>query len=308
MTFDPTKITAAIEKAATTTDMTQAKSGGGGEYTPPAAGPCRLRLVGYIELGKQLEKFQGKPREREKVKLIFELSGKNHAPKEIDGKKYPYLIEVTETLSLNEKANFFKLFQRLNHGQQFKHMAQLLGKSMLGEVVHREYEVNGQKRIAAELKRKGDGYTIKPPYVLNPETDETIRVEAGPQISPTRCFLWDHADLDQWASIFIEGEYEERKDDKGNVVAPAKSKNKFQLLIRSALNFDGSPIDTLLKANGVKLDLPAPGAMDDEVPAEDDTPAAPQQPTGDALAGGAAKATTKPARGPAADLDDDIPF
>lgn len=308
MTFDPTKITAAIEKAATTTDMTQAQKGGGGEYTPPPAGPCRLRLVGYIELGKQLERFQGKLREREKVKLIFELSGKNHQPKEIEGKKYPYLIEVTETLSLSERANFFKLFQRLNHDQQFKHMAQLLGKSMLGEVVHREYEVNGQKRIAAELKRKGDGYTLKPPYVLNPATDETIRVEAAPQISPTRCFLWDHADLDQWASIFIEGEYEERKDDKGNVTAPAKSKNKYQLLIRSATNYAGSPIDTLLKANGVKLDLPSPGAMDDDAPSDDgdEAPAKSAAPQGDALSGGAA--TAKPARGPAADFDDDIPY
>lgn len=306
MTFD---FNATIAKAAEQTDMTKAQAGGGGEYTPPAAGPCRLRLVGYIELGKQNEKFQGKEREREKVRLVFELSGKNHQPKEIDGKKYPHLIEVTETLSLNEKANFFKLFQRLNYSQEFKHFAQLLGRSFLGEVVHREYEINGQKRVAAELKRKGEGYTIKPPRIQDPETDEWRIVEAGPQLTPTRCFLWSYADMDQWNSIFIEGEYEERKDEKtGKVIAPAKSKNKYQLLIRGANNFDGSPIDVLLKSKGVKLDLPKPGeTVDDEPPADDDTPApTPAAKGADALAG--AGKPTKPARGPAADFDDDIPF
>lgn len=305
MTFNPDKIAAAVAAAAETTDMTKAKAGGGGEYTPPPAGPCRLRLVGYIELGKQMETFQGKPRVREKVKMVFELSGKNHAPKEIEGKKYPYLIEVTETLSLNEKANFFKLFQRLNHSQQYKHMAQLLGKSMLGEVVHREYEVNGQKRIAAELKRKGEGYTIKPPLMLNPETDQYVAIEAGPQLSPTRCFLWDHADMDQWNSIFIEGEYEERKDEKtGQVIAPAKSKNKYQLAIAAAQNFDGSPISTLLKNNGVKLDLVPVG--DDEPPAEEEGDAL-TQPTQPAVQQPAKPATTTK-RGPAGEFDDDIPF
>lgn len=298
LTINSNAINAAISAAAQQVDMTKATSGGGGDYQPPAAGPCRLRLVGYIELGKQTEQFQGKDRVRDMVAMTFELSGKNHPPREIDGKQYPILMDVTLPLSLNEKANFFKLFQRLNHSQKYTHMAELLGQSMIGEVIHREYEVNGQKRIAAELKSKGDGFTIKPPYVLDPNTDEMVRVEAGTQLSPTRCFLWDYADLEQWGSLFIEGEYEERKDKDGKVIAPAKSKNKYQLRIRSAVNFDSSPIALLLKTNGIKLDLPAPGSMDDDdAPTTDDA----ETPAGDALAG---TASAQPARyrGPAAEL------
>ena len=50
MTLDFSKI---ANTAAQTTDMTQAQTGGG-DYVPPAAGPCRLRLVGYVETGSHL--------------------------------------------------------------------------------------------------------------------------------------------------------------------------------------------------------------------------------------------------------------
>lgn len=308
MTFNAQQLADVVNKAAEQTDMTKAQ--GGGDRPTAKEGPCRLRLVGYIETGKQKESFQGVPRVREKVKLIFEVSGKNHPPVEIDGKKYPYLIEVEETLSLNEKANFFKLFQRLNYSQTYKHFAQLLGQSFLGEIVHRPYKTKaGKDGVAVELKRKNEGYTIKPPRVQNPETDEWMIVEAGPQLTTTRCFLWNYADEQQWASIFIEGQYEERKNEKGEVIAPAKSKNKFQLAIRGAENFDGSPIDLLLKAKGIKIDLPAPGEDPDgeaeapaEAPAEAAKPAS-TKPQADPLAG-----ASKPAKGPAADFDDDIPF
>ena len=66
--------------AATGTNMTVATAGGGGDFVPPAAGPCRLRFVSYIEIGKQKGQFQGKPTVKDKVQLVFELSGKQHMP------------------------------------------------------------------------------------------------------------------------------------------------------------------------------------------------------------------------------------
>ena len=66
--------------AAEGADQTKAQAGGGGDYSPPAAGPGLCRFIGYVELGKQKGSFQGKPTIKEKVQLIFELVGKRHPP------------------------------------------------------------------------------------------------------------------------------------------------------------------------------------------------------------------------------------
>ena len=64
----------------------------------------------------------------------------------------------------------------------------------------------------------------------------------GAALTPLKAFVWDFADAKMWDSIFIEGEYSERKDEKtGKVTAEAKSKNAIQLEIAKALNFKGMP-------------------------------------------------------------------
>ncbi|KGS56935.1 hypothetical protein [Burkholderia pseudomallei] len=55
-------------------------------YIPPAISIRGARFVGYFELGTHEEEFEGKKRDREKVDLVFELSGPNHEPvKAADG-------------------------------------------------------------------------------------------------------------------------------------------------------------------------------------------------------------------------------
>jgi hypothetical protein len=280
-------VAAAVEQGA---DQTVAKTGGG-DFPIPAAGPCNLRLVAYIELGKHEKEFQGKKKQAEQVSLTFELSGRNHAPVETDNGPAPHRITVTESLSLNEKARFFKLFTLLNYKGTAKHAASLLGEAFRGRVIHREYTGrDGKPRQIAELyDRKVGSYTITPPRIetTDPETGEPTgeykTVTVAPAISELRCFIWNHADMDQWASLFIDGEYPERKNDKGEVVAPAKSKNQFQLKIASALNYKGSPIQLLLANGGQELELPVDGVVDeDDGGADDDTPppaaAAPSKP------------------------------
>lgn len=248
-------------------DQTKAVSGGG-DFEPAAAGPCLLRFVGYVEIGKQKGTFQGKPTVKEKVQLIFELVGKRHPPTETkDGVKIPQRITIEESYSLNEKANFFKLFQRLNYRQDAQHIVQLLGEGFKGEVFHDTWkDKQGKDRITATLKGPA-GYSIAPPRKED-EDSETGWVDvAVPQaLSEPRCFLWQQADLNQWASLYIEGEYPERKDDKGVVTAPARSKNVFQNKIKAAVNFQGSPIYTLLAANGQNLDIPTVGEQEDDAP------------------------------------------
>jgi hypothetical protein len=267
--MDFTKAAAlAAQAAANGVDMTKAQSGGG-DYTPPAAGPCRLRFIGYVELGKHEKEFQGKKSFKEQVELTFEVSGPKHPPREVDGVKYPHIITIRETKSLSDKARFFKLVQLLNYAGKAKHVAELLGQPFRGEIIHRTYrKSDGSEGVAAELYNKAVGtYTISPARIEDPETGDYKALPVDPPISPVRCFLWDYADMDQWASIFIDGQYEERKDKDGKVTAPAKSKNVIQNKIKVAHNFAGSPIATLLAANGQPIDLP-----ESERPGEEDEP------------------------------------
>ena len=261
--------------AAEGADQTKAVVGGGADFVPPAAGPGLARFVGYAEFGKQKGTFKGVPNVKEKVILIFELVGKRHPPNETaEGKKFPMLITIEESYSLNENANFFKLFQRMNYKQDAVHIAQLLGAGFKVEVVHDVWkDKTGKDRTSAVLRNAG-GYTISPPRKED-EDSETgwVDVAVPPAMSDIRCFLWQQADLTQWASLFIEGEYAERKDDKGVVTAPARSKNTYQNKIKAAVNFQGSPIHTLLLANGQSIDVPDVDEADEAIPEATPTPA-----------------------------------
>lgn len=247
--------------AAEGANQTVAKSGGG-DYEPPAAGPGLARFVGYVEIGKQKGTFKGAPTIKEKVMLIFELVGKRHA---VADDQQPHRVTITESYSLNEKANFFKLFQRMNYKQEAQHICQLLGEGFKVEVIHDKWTgKDGKERTDVTFKGPG-GYTIAPPRKED-EDSETgwVDVAVPAARSAIRCFLWEQADMQQWASLYIDGEYPERKNDKGEVIAPAKSKNVLQHKVMSAVNFNGSPIHTLLLANGAKLDLPNVGEDPDE--------------------------------------------
>lgn len=270
MSFD---YASAVAAAASQTDMNKASTGGGGGYTPPAKGLARLRFVGYIECGKHKDEWQGQVKIKEKVKLIFELSGPKHPPRETgDGNKIPHRITIEENLSLNEKAWFYKIFKALNYSGEATHIAQLLGQEFLGEVIHK---TSKKGNVYAGLK--GDaGYTIRAPYVEDPETGETRKVPAGPQLSEIRCFLWDFASKEMWDSIFIEGQYDEEKDSEGKVTRKARSKNVFQEQIKGAVNFEGSPIAEVLGGDALGFGEEADPGEEQQAP--ETTPPADEEP------------------------------
>lgn len=230
MAFDLKKTLATIAK--TGPNMQQAQKGGG-DYEPPVAGACLLRFIGYIEIGKQESSYKGQVKVKDKVQLIFEVHGKNYPPKEIDGELYPHRIKITETLSLSEKANFYKLFNAMRNGREdITHMAQMLGEPFRGRIYHSEPSKDG--RVYARL-RNDAGYSIAPPYIEDAETGESRKVKVPEAISPLRLFVWDMASKEMWDSLFIDGEYEE-----------GKTKNVFQEAIANAKNFPGSAIHQLL--------------------------------------------------------------
>lgn len=289
---------ALAEKAAAISKDMNVATTGGGDYEPPAAGPTRLRFISYIEIGKQKDIVMGKPKVRDTAILTFELSGPKHKPTiGDDGKAFPHRISMELAVSLNEKAHFYRVFRALNWAGKAKHISQLLGESYKGEVVHRKYKGrDGKDRINADLYDKAKGvYTIGAPryeVVNGPESDnpgptgEFAVLPVDAPISPIKCFIWDLADIDQWNAIFIEGEYAERKDADGTVTSPAKSRNVIQAKVRLAENFKGSPIYTVLAANGGSLDIPDAEAGRDETTTQTDETApassAPETPQGDA--------------------------
>ena len=249
----------AAAAAAIAPNMNEAQQGGGGgDYTPPAEGIARARLVGYVETGVH-EKGVGAgkpPVQKPQVKLIFELSGPNHQPKVLDdGTKLPHRITVDENYSLNEKANFYKLFRRMNWKGTATHMSQLLGEAFLVTIKHKVTGESDKKRTYANI-RDDAGYTVQPPRYVDPLSNQTVEVPVDPPISALRLFVWNAPTellKPMWDSLFIDGEYPAKGD------RPARSKNVLQEEIKAALNFKQSPIWEVLQTGGVELALGAAG-------------------------------------------------
>ncbi|WAX24190.1 hypothetical protein P4_00032 [Xanthomonas phage P4] len=218
-------------------------SGGNFDYTPPAAGVTTARIVGYYEVGKHEFEFEGKKKTQDEVAIVFELTGKQHPHIETDNGPVPVRMTLTLGLSTNEKAHYFKIFSRLRTEE--RHFVQLLGQGVLLEVIHKPGKRDPNKTFA-EI----DKASIRKPVMPVPEMENGIPtgkfvdtvIPVPQQITPLGAFVWDFADADMWDSIYIPGEYPERKDEKtGKVVAEARSKNVRQLRIAAALNFKGLP-------------------------------------------------------------------
>lgn len=242
----------------TAPDANNSVGGGGGEYTPPAEGVARLRFVGYVEVGTRFQKVKNQPDKIEpKAWLIFELHGKAYPPRELeDGTKVPVRMTVKLNHSLNEKAIYFKLFQRMNYEGKAKHFSQLLGQAFLGNVNHFKFKDNDGKEVVTANFRGPDGLTIRPPRVeqLDDETGETVMktVPVPEAISALRLFVWNAAPAHlkvMWDTLYIPGD-EGKEGDKDH-----RTRNVLQAEIKKALNFAGSPIEALLTAGGDGLKL-----------------------------------------------------
>lgn len=291
-------------------DMTVASAGGGGgDYVPPAEGIARARLVGYIEYGvHETSAGAGKPKvSREKVKLMFELSGPNHEPKVLeDGTKLPHRVSIDLNGSknygpLNEKAGLYKAFRRMNYDGAAKHMSQLLGKAFLLTIRHdKKVGSDGKERTYVSIRDEG-GLLVQPPRFVNPLDNTITEVPVDPPLSQLRLFMWNAApelQIKMWESLFIDGEYPARTNDKGEVTAEARSKNVLQQSIKEALNFKGSPIYRVLQTGGVELKLGAAAGNGD----------AGAETASQSVSGNAATATSSAAQQTAAASTSDDPL
>lgn len=268
-------------------DMTTATKGG---VEPPAEGTGTAVFIGYIEIGKHSRKIKGVPKVMDECVLRFELTGPLWTPREVDGVKIPHIIDIKVTRSLNDKAKLFKLFTRMNYAGKASHITELLLQTFKVKVVHRKAKIGDKEFTFAELVDKEGNFTIMPPRIeiVNEDTGDTIvkDMKINPHVGQLHALLWDKPDLDQWQSIFIEGEWPDEKNDDGSIKKKGKSKNKYQLLVGAATNFEGSQVHQLLAGNGIQLDIPGPGEEFDEDAEHDDAPASTAKPSALETAGG----------------------
>lgn len=255
MSFDLNAVQSAVVQSAA--DLTKASKGGGGVYKPLAKGVCWLRLVGYIETGDH-EYETTVPGKGKVTKctphafLIFEVSGPKHPPREVgegeNKKTVPNLITLKmKNVSRNEKAGYFKTFKSMNHDGTKTHYVQLLTNAFRGYIDHWT-PPNGTDPIAMLEE-------VNPPSYEDQETGELKTVNPPAVTSPLRVFVWDTQDpallKQMWDSIFIDGTYTQGEGDDAKEI----SLNKWQEMVASAKNYEGSPIQTLLATDGKGLDM-----------------------------------------------------
>ncbi len=252
----------------------QTKATSGGDYTPPAEGMARARIVAYVEVGKHVKKSrQYGEKTLDMVHITLELSGAKWEPKKLDdGTLIPQRITLKENLSTNSKARFYKLFLKLRDGREdIQHFAEMLGESCLVRIKHREYEVDvagkKEKRVAVDVYSPDTGWAIQPPRIETPILDdgeptgefEVKNIKVGEPISDLRLFIWNMADKEQWDSLYIE-------PGVGD-----KSKNVFQELIVNAKNFSGSVAEAAAKGSeSLEAILKGGKGTDESATGEDD--------------------------------------
>lgn len=237
-------------------DLTKAVAGGGGGPRQiPAVGLAQARLIGYIETGAHEYKTTVAGAKVDKCSphavLEFELSGPKYPPIEVgegeNKKLIPHTIRQTlKNISQNEKAAYYKTFNKMNWDQKAKHFSQLLGKPFQIMIEHWTPDESKPEEKVAQIARDNG---IRPPVYEDPLSGETKSIDPPAPRSELKLFLWtappEHIPS-LWASIFIDGEYTVGEGDKEKTI----SRNYWQNKIKEAKNFEGSPIHEFLAAQG----------------------------------------------------------
>jgi len=254
-----------------------------------------VRLVGYTELGiHKKKKFQSEETEDvDTARLTFEVLSKDGIRLDEEGKPVSARRLYLECKkSTHEKATLRKLFELMREGDtSITHFAQMIGTKAWKLKVN--WEVGGKvlqtKKARDEAKAAMEADTenkkelriweswktsgvpnISP--AVNPvmdddgeDTGEVTPMKVPAVVGKLEFFLWDNPHPEHWASLFIEGEYE--NTDKDGKVTKV-SKNRVQNTMISAVNYDGSPLQCML--DGVAFD---DAVVDETSPKPSDTDA-----------------------------------
>lgn len=270
--------------AAAEAGMDQSEASQGFERKVVPAGPTPARFVGYVEVGSHVEQYEGKDKPAApQVKLRFELNGPAHRNEfEKDGEKKTWnnTIDIDLTLSLNEKAGFYKLFRKMAYGRDdIKSMPQMLGEAFVLNVAHKKSKSTG--KVYPIIKVDGE-WTVSAPFSTDPMTGATTRYDIAEMTEKGQVLLWANPSKEMWDSIYIDGTYTKKVGDAEVEV----SKNFIQNRCLEAVNFPGSPLEALLGGiDDLPLTLDAPAVEEAPAPAAPAEAPAPAPTALDPLAG-----------------------
>ena len=253
---------AAAKAANAIADQTEAQKGFVRKVTPE--GTTTARLISYVEIGKQPQRaFQGEAKaDALEARLTFELNGQAYmrdVSKEGEpAKMVPTLYTETITISMNEKAKFFKLFIKMRGAQKVTHMAELVGQGFIVTIKHKKSQDG--KKTYANIYNPVDGWRVSPPVETSAATGLTTEVPVPECDGDIQVLLQAAPSIEQWNSIFIDGEREIKNGD----VTTKVSKNFVQFKCLAASDFKGSALEALLKAEGILTVLQAAAKIADD--------------------------------------------
>ena len=219
-------------------DMNEATVGGGGsgfgKHFKP--GWSIARFTSYIESGKHVELFKGKPKD---PKLMCRLGFHLMSPDYLNDDGTPYFIETLDKpRDRNEKSWTFKTFKQMNYKGTAKNFPQLLDEVYLVEIV--------------DYVSKNAPPGSEPMSVIGQITPGVDRISGKPYDAPVApslfLFSWAMPTLEAWDSFFVDGISEKT----------GKSRNWRQEKMAGATDFKGSALEALLMANNRPIPVGTP--------------------------------------------------
>lgn len=249
--------------------------GGGGSRGLRPQGDALAVLTGFVELGKQPDSHNGKPKAPcPKYQLIFTIIGGIGVNQ--DNEEVPFVEaggkDVWAQRATNAKGG--DLATRSKHMSALSRASTIRDKAtitsfahLLGQVFTIPVQHNEGKdgKTYANLLVENASAAPKDPRTRQPlqvwydlDGNEVPFAELG--ADDYKVFFWnkptsmstEHYQA-SWDSLFVEGTWEARKGVDGKM-QPAQSKNKLQETILAATDYVGSSLDNLLSGTtGDKL-------------------------------------------------------
>lgn len=227
-------------------DLNEAKASM--DFPVAAEGPCRLRLIQYLELGVHTtEVIKGQPKTKPRARWVFEVSGPKHPAIEAGDKKFLHTVKIEEPIGFGEKNWYMRLFAAMK--KDYPHATtfyELVDGTFRGRLYHSKSKDG--KRTYVNLKTKGKPYSVESRFYEDEDTGDIKESVAAPRMADLLVFPWDFATLEDWDAVYIDGKY-----DNGG------TKNHIQETLKRAENFVGSPVYIALMEAGREADtIPDP--------------------------------------------------
>lgn len=252
-----------LQQAQTSVLPDQTKAPAQFERTIPPEGLTTARLVGYVEMGKVPNMYEGKEKGTQlKGKLIFELNGPKHIREADDGTKSTSLYYEDIGIKTGEKASFRKLFMKMRNGREsITNMAQMLGEPFLIRITHSKGKGDKADVTYANIRNAEGEWGVQPPMIEDPVTGDVRMIPVPEVTQPYRLLLWSNPSKEQWDSLYVDGTYTKTV----NGVEKEVSKNWLQnAIMKEALDFSTSPLHDILSGLGdLTLDEDAANPDDD---------------------------------------------